>query len=522
MEQSKQEDANVVAELLAEPTIHDTLEDGATPQGRSWRRWFQTAALLTVLLGGSLYALKWFGIGFPSRTAQATATHVVARGDLEIIVTEEGTLESAQNLDIKCEVAGGSTLLSVIADGKEVKEGTELARLDSSKLETEISQQKITLEKARATYTQAEKDLATAKVSVTEYVEGTYPKELQEAKSKVAEKEEGLTSAENLLKHGQRMFRKGYITKQQLDAQQYAVERGHLDLSAARLAQKVLERFTHAKMLQDLKSKCEAAESKQKSEKASLELEEAKLKRMETQLAKCVIRAPKAGMVIYSNENRGWGDSDKGIKAGATVHEQQVIFRLPNLSHMQVKVGVHESKIREIREGLQATIRAQDREFQGKVTAIANQADRSWLSSVKKYSVTVEIEGKSIDLRPGMTAEVRLLVARLKDVISLPVAAVYEEGGQVFCYVRRGHEMLKHKLVLGKSNDKEVEVVEGLALGDEVVLNPRTVLGEADKKAETKDPAAKKKSDSDPKKAADSPPKADTPEKSPAPPPGKP
>lgn len=440
------------------------------------------AVVLVAAGAAGVYAYAYLN-GAKGSAPGAMLSHVVQPGDLVITVTEDGNLESANNVDIKCEVAGGSTILWIVKDGKLVEKGEELARLDSSQLEDQINQQKINYEKARANLVQAEKDYNVAKIAVQEYLEGTYRKELQELEKQITIALENLRSAENMLQHTQSMFRKGYVSPLQLETQQFSVERAKLDLATAQTAKEVLEKFTKVKMLQDLESKRDTAEARKNSERAAFELEESRLKRLLAQLEKTVIRAPQAGMVVYANDpTRGrMGSQSPQIEEGAMVREQQTIFRLPDLSQMQVKVTVHESKVDQIKPGMRARIRVQAQEFQGTVSSVANQPEPTmWFSSqVKEYATYVKIEGEAKDLRPGMTAEVEILVAHLKNVLSVPVAAVVEQRGKYYCWVRKGNQVERRPLVLGASNDKFIEVKDGLAAGDEVVLNPRAIVAEA-------------------------------------------
>jgi RND family efflux transporter MFP subunit len=441
--------------------------------------------LAVVLVGGAGAAVYGFSQwrGSERGPAGAMLTHVVQPGDLLVTVTEDGNLESANNVDIKCEVAGGGTILWIVKDGSLVQKGEMLARLDSSQLEDQINQQKINYEKARAALVQAEKDYNVAKIAVQEYIEGTYRKEVQELDKQITIAMENLRSAENTFQHTQGMFRKGYVSPLQLETQQFSVERAKLDLDTAKTAKEVLEKFTKVKTVEDLESKLATAEAKKNSEKAAFELEESRLKRLQGFLEKTVIKAPGPGMVVYANDPmRGrMGSQTPQIEEGAMVREQQTIFRLPDLSQMQVKVTVHESKVDRIRPGMRARIRIQAQEFQGTVVNVANQPEpSSWFSSqVKEYATFVKIDGEAKDLRPGMTAEVEILVAHLKNVLSVPVAAVVEQRGKFFCWVRQGGKVERRPLVLGMSNDKFIEVKDGLAAGDEVVLNPRAVIAEA-------------------------------------------
>src|SRR5690606_37776029 len=129
---------------------------------------------------------------------------------------------------VKCQVAGGSTILWIVEDGKEVREGEEIVRLDSSAIEDSINSQRITYEKAQAARIQAEKEFSAAKIAVQEYLEGSYVQELQTIETNITIAMENLRSAQNMAQHTQRMARKGYVTALQRESQEFAVERAKL------------------------------------------------------------------------------------------------------------------------------------------------------------------------------------------------------------------------------------------------------------------------------------------------------
>ena len=444
-----------------------------------WRLLFAFATL-GGLAAAAPWALERVGGGLGSDD-DGLLTHTVDKGTMRIAVTEDGSLVSDENVDIVCGVAGGATIVWLIDDGAQVTEGMELVKLDSSALSESVTAQKIAYEKARAACIQAEKDYAAAKIAVEEYTEGTLKKDLRKAESDVTAAKERLQAAENGLAHGEKMFRKGYIAPQQLDAQKSAVERAKLDLGTAEIALDVLERFAKPKMITELASRRDAMEAKRDSEQAALELEKAKLERLSGQLEKCVLRAPKDGLVIYANERTR--DAQSEIKNGAKVTEGTTILRLPNLSRMRADVEVHESKVDRIKPGMKARIRVQGRAFDGTVATVANRPQSNWMSTVKKYVVQVKIDGESGVLRPGLTAEVEIIVADLDDVIAVPVAAVFEQGGKYFCALRSGEGAVRREVTIGQGNDKLVQIASGLEPGDVVILNPRAALGEGDSPA---------------------------------------
>ncbi len=426
-------------------------------------------------------------------SAMSVLTAPVKKGDLLVTVTEDGNVESAVNIDIKCGVAGGTSILWIVEDGKEVKKGEKLVELDASALEEQINQQKITFEKARAAKIQAEKDWEASKIAVNEYLEGTFVKELQDADAQITIALENLRSSENALEHSERMYRKGYISSLDLESQKFSVQRAQLELDSARTSKDVLTKYTKEKMMQELESTRDSAEAQMRSEDASFALEESRLKRLEAQMKECLIMAPASGMVVYANQQQGrmGGSQQPQIEEGAAVRERQTILRLPDLAQMQVKVNVHESKIEALGDAMRraqsegrlvpARVRIQDRSFVGSLSSIANQPEpTSWFSgNIKEYATIIAIDGTAEGLRPGMTAECNVLVNELKDILFMPVAAVVEQRGEYLCWVQNGDKIEKRPLVLGDTNDQFVEIKDGVAEGENVILNPRTVVEEA-------------------------------------------
>lgn len=439
----------------------------------------QMLAAATLCLTGCDRIASWTGGAAP----RELLTSEVKRGKLLITVTEDGNLESASNVELKCEVAGGTTILWIIEDGKQVRKGDELVRLDSSTIEENVNQQRIAASKAEATKITAEKDWSAATIAVDEYLQGTFLQELQTAESNIIIAMENLRSAENIADHTRGMARKGYVTPLQLESKEFAVKRAKLDLELQETTKKVLENFTKAKTLEQLYSTRDSAQARAKSEVAAYDLEVGKLKRLEAQLKKCTIIAPQDGMVVYANDMGNSRSGQQGVKIeeGAAVREYQTIIRLPDLSKMQVKVLVHESKIDTIRTGLRARIKIQDRELQGQVISVATQPEAgNWFSgNVKEYATYVRIDGGPKDLKPGMTAIAEILVANKKDVLSVPVQCVVQKGKQYLAWVQTPTGVEARPLVLGVTNDTYIEIKDGLKEGDLVLQSPRAEVAEA-------------------------------------------
>ena len=466
--------AAAIADLLGSPTA---ASDAVSQQRTTAGIWL---LLGLGIVGAVVLASPWLveALGPQATTADLSdlPRHVVERRDLLITVTEEGSLVSDDNVDITCDVAGGATIIDLVDDGARVTKGMEIVKLDDSVISENATAQKIAFEKARALMIQADKDHAAAKIAVEEYREGIFKKDLRTAESNVTAATERLQATQNTLAYGERMFRKGYITPQQLEAQKSAVDRAKLDLGTAEIALDVLTRFTKPKMITELESIRDAAAARLESERAALELEQIKLTRLEGELKKCTITAPQDGLVIYANSRNYRQETE--IKEGTAVKERQVILQLPDLTKMRADVEVHESKVSDIRVGMAAIVRVQGDVFPGQVTAVANRPESNWFSTAKKYIVEVRIDEQSDSLRPGFTAEAEIIVADLHDVIAVPIAAVIEQGDQFVCAVSRGETVDRRIVTLGKTDDRFVEITEGLREGEQILLNPRSVLGD--------------------------------------------
>lgn len=296
------------------------------------------------------------------------------------------------------------------------------------------------------------------------------------------------------------------------------------------------------------RSKEVQADSDRKTKLSVFQREQDRLKEIDEQIQACKVYAPQAGMVVYAKpESSRWNQSSEGmIMQGAQVKEGQKMMRIPDLRKMQVNAKVHEALVARIHgddrrstgyfdcvrvgllmnldpfsrlmshseyalgimrdqtrdkeyyiaeKGQRATIRVDafpDRIFSGhvrSVAAVASSAD--WGSDVKTYQTLVVIDETVDGLRPDMNAEVTIHVDdNLEPVLCIPIAAVVggtENGGKRIVYVRTPAAPQEREVVLGKFNDKMIEVREGLKDGEEVLTNPKVYLGD---KAKTRDDGA--------------------------------
>ncbi len=361
-------------------------------------------------------------------------THIATVGDLTVTVTENGAVESSNNKEIKCLVQGGSTVLWVIEAGTMVSPGDELIRLDQSKIEDKILQQRIVYETAVANKITAESDVAVAEISITEYLEGSYREARSLVEKEIFEAEQSLRKTELAYDSAVRLTSKGVLKSLQLEGEKFAVDSSRKDLELKKTKLESLEKYSKEKMLQQLRSTLRAAKAKLASFEASLELEKIRLDREKLQLENCVIRADTSGMVIFPSM-AAWKDTPD-ITEGAAVREQQTLLVIPDVSKMQVKVGIHESKVDRLRVGMPAKVQMQDLVLDGEVSEIAEVTRPAgwWNGNLVKYDTKVAIKPHA-GLKPGMSAIVDVVLAKHENALTIPVASIVEGKDGFVCWI---------------------------------------------------------------------------------------
>ena len=194
------------------------------------------------------------------------------------------------------------------------------------------------------------------------------------------------------------------------------------------------------------------------------------------------IRAERPGLVVYGaadqNASRYRRSTEEAIQEGATVRERQAILTIPDMREMAVKVNIHESAVQRVAVGQRAAVSIDafpDARLEGVVTKVAVVADsaNSFMNpDLKVYPTTIKIDGEFDWLRPGMSAEVEILVDRLDDVVYVPLQAVSYFDDKRVVYLPGIGEPQMQEVETGTFSESFIEITSGLRAGDEVLLLP--------------------------------------------------
>ncbi len=157
--------------------------------------------------------------------------------------------------------------------------------------------------------------------------------------------------------------------------------------------------------------------------RAALQRAQTNLELAELRLTDVTIRAPMAGVILAKNVEEGVViQSASGNVSGGTT-----LFTMANLDDMQVRTLVDETDMGQLRAGMAATVRVeafQDRIFQGEVEKIEPQATVQ--QNVTMFPVIVQLNNREGLLKPGMNAEVEILIDERRGVLTVPNGSLVE------------------------------------------------------------------------------------------------
>lgn len=453
------------------------------------------------------------------------ATFRARKGPLTISVVESGTIKSFEQVSLKCEVEGSTTLIFLIPEGTRVQKGDLLVELDASGLQDDLIQQQISVDNAEADFigareslavakNQAESDISEAELNyqfaqedVKQYVEGTHPQEVKEKESDITLAREELESAAEDLKWSERLYKEKYISQSELETDRLTHHRAQLDWELAVASLELLQEYTSKRSLAELESdvdqkkmalervKLQAnadivqAEADLKAKQTELRQQRSKLEKIERQLANTKIVAPRDGLVVYATSVQGGGRHrhTEPLQEGQAVRERQELIYLPSAESMMAEVQVHESSLEKVRVGLPARVMVDalpEQVFVGRISNIAPlpDAQSAWLNpDLKVYPTQIRLEGSHPELRTGMNCQAEIIVEQHADVLYVPVQAVVRVGSEPTVYLRDGDDFLPRPIEIGLDNNSMVRVLAGLEPGQEVSLTPPLdVEGETD------------------------------------------
>lgn len=480
--------------------------------------------VLIVVITAGLLLLAIIAVAVMNSGKSTSATRVgdlqpAAKTSFEITVTANGELKAANQKDLKSELEQRSTIVEVVPEGKSVKAGEVLVKLNSDEIQKELDEAEDRLRSAENEVRVAENDLdiqrtdnasalskaetgiRLAELELQKWLNGD-DKEKRQADALAIEKgEREEKRLKEKLERSQELFSKQFLSSDELKQDETSYLEAKSALETSYLQRDTYEKYTREKELTKLNADVDEAQkelervkktndSNLNTKQSQLDLARANLRQITTQVTRLrkqldatVIKAPTDGLVVYASslEGRWRWDNSGPIAVGREVHPNESIISLPDTSGMTASIKVHESMISKIRPGQPALVTidaAQGRVFHGKVESTGIIAESGGWSdpNLREYEVKIALEIDSDHgLKPSMRCEAKVVLEDVRDVVAVPLQAVFIEKAVNYVYTSDGDRYVRTPIRVGKRSDLYAEVVEGIKEGTKVLMREPSI-----------------------------------------------
>jgi len=176
------------------------------------------------------------------------------------------------------------------------------------------------------------------------------------------------------------------------------------------------------------------------------------------------ITAPMSGVI-----------SSRGVEPQTMMLPNVAPFTIVSIDTVIVHVSVTETIVNRIENGQEITVNisaASNIPFVGHVMTVSPTADMV----TQTFSVEIELDNTDGLLRPGMFAEAFFVRDEANDTIVVPRSAVLVDEGSPIVFLAIGEEAVRREVVTGIDSGAEIEILEGLELGDNLIIRGQTFV----------------------------------------------
>ena len=202
-------------------------------------------------------------------------------------------------------------------------------------------------------------------------------------------------------------------------------------------------------------------------DRAALAAAQSTLDALRTRAGFATIRAPMSGVI-----------TERLVETGDIVSTNQRLFTISDVSTLVTRVQVSERDIAALRTGAEVAVTVDafpSERFNGRIRRVFPAAD----SVTRMIPVEIQLTGtSSARLRPGFTARVTFNLDVRHDAVLVPARAVIGAAGNQAVMVVEQGKPVRHAVRLGAEVSGRIEVLDGVAVGDTVIVTGSTGLRE--------------------------------------------
>lgn len=262
-----------------------------------------------------------------------------------------------------------------------------------------------------------------------------------QAKASIKSKKLDLEEAERNLKRKESLFEQGFIAEQDVEDARKQYENSKIQLQ---LAQKQLWAMLGGE--------------------GNVDVENIDLEGTENITLKSSIKGVVTSINVQEGEKITSGT--QAIGGGGTA-----IMTVADLTEMIVKASINEVDVGKLLKGQEVEIgfdAIRGKVYNGKVKRISPSGIKE--ENLVIYPVEVEILNSDDRIRPGMTADLDIIIGEAENVLSIPKQAVINREEKTMVLARKGGKVIPKPVVTGIDDNVKVEIKSGLLEGDTLLI----------------------------------------------------
>ena len=332
--------------------------------------------------------------------------------------------------------------------------GSILVELLVPELNEDLAEKAATISQTKAEILQADAGVKLAEAAVR-----SADAHVLEAEAMIAKEESHYTRWKSEYQRVAQLAESGAVTRKVADetrAQLDAADAGR-KVVGAKIASATAES-------QEASARLEKARADAVAIRAKLEVAEADKRRAETMLDYSILRAPFDGVVVERHIHPG-----HLVQAG-TASVAKPLLSVMRIDPIRIFVDIPENDAVYVTKESKVEMRIPSMPGEAFVGTVTRT---SWALNTTSHTLTAEIDVPNVDgrLRPGLYLQVKVTVAELPNVFTLPRTAIISQEKQTFCYrVENDGTIVRLPVELGLQSGGNVEIRNGLT-GDEQIIS---------------------------------------------------
>lgn len=194
-----------------------------------------------------------------------------------------------------------------------------------------------------------------------------------------------------------------------------------------------------------------------------------KINKYQKALELTTIKAPENGIVMFAKD---WSGKSYGKDTEINIW-RPMIATLPDMSVVNTECYIREIDISKINMGDSVRIKIDalpNKIFHGKIVRIANIGEDHQDFDMKVFKVIIRLEQSDQDMKPGMSASNDIIIGSYRDQILIPLKAIYSKNGKPVVYLKRGGDVTEQEIELVADNGTLGIVENKIQSGDIVLL----------------------------------------------------